>query len=152
MGPGWSSRRSRRHRARVVRGALRPPRARQRGPPPLYRRRLWSALAGLERHWGAALRKKPVAPRLMVWLRGYLFDSSLSGLSAIDACVVWAAICAAFFRLLRVSEYLVQKGRSWSEEKMRRGEVVEARRRRERGIAVADAGEIGIHIAHSETD
>ena len=71
--------------------------------PLLHRGRLRSPLAALKRNRGPTARKMPVAPRMLAWQKDYLRDC-VGGLSLVDACAAWAAICTAFFFFLRTLE------------------------------------------------
>ena len=42
------------------------------GDPLLHRARLWATLAGLHRWQGPRQRKKPVTPRMLVWLKKFV--------------------------------------------------------------------------------
>ena len=73
-------------------------------PDPLAGRvRLWAALAGMHRWDGAPVRKVPVTPRMLTWLRAYLQGSNRT---AEEKAAVWASICLGWFYMLRASEYL----------------------------------------------
>ena len=73
-------------------------------PDPLAGRvRLWTALAGMHRWDGAPVRKVPVTPRMLAWLRAYLQGSNRP---AEEKAAVWASICLGWFYMLRISEYL----------------------------------------------
>ena len=73
-------------------------------PDPLAGRvRLWAALAGMHRWDGAPVRKVPVTPRMLAWLRAYLQGSNRP---AEEKAAVWASICLGWFYMLRASEYL----------------------------------------------
>ncbi|CAE7249929.1 unnamed protein product, partial [Symbiodinium necroappetens] len=73
-------------------------------PDPLAGRvRLWAALAGMHRWDGAPVRKVPVTPRMLVWLRTYLQGSNRP---AEEKAAMWASICLGWFYMLRASEYL----------------------------------------------
>ena len=73
-------------------------------PDPLAGRvRLWAALAGMHRWDGAPVRKVPVTPRMLTWLRVYLQGSNRP---AEEKAAVWASICLGWFYMLRASEYL----------------------------------------------
>ena len=73
-------------------------------PDPLAGRvRLWAALAGMHRWDGAPVRKVPVTPRMLTWLRAYLQGSNRP---AEEKAAVWASICLGWFYMLRASEYL----------------------------------------------
>ena len=65
--------------------------------------RLWAALAGMHRWDGAPVRKVPVTPRMLAWLRAYLQGSNRP---AEEKAAVWASICLGWFYMLRASEYL----------------------------------------------
>ena len=73
-------------------------------PDPLAgRARLWAALAGMHRWDGAPVRKVPVTPRMLAWLRAYLQGSNRP---AEEKAAMWASICLGWFYMLRASEYL----------------------------------------------
>ena len=73
-------------------------------PDPLaWRVRLWAALAGMHRWDGAPVRKVPVTPRMLAWLRAYLQGSNRP---VEEKAAVWASICLGWFYMLRASEYL----------------------------------------------
>ena len=73
-------------------------------PDPLAGRvRLWAALAGMHRWDGAPVRKVPVTPRMLAWLRAYLQGSNRP---AEEKAAVWASIRLGWFYMLRASEYL----------------------------------------------
>ena len=59
-------------------------------PDPLAGRvRLWAALADMHRWNGAPVRKVPVTPRMLAWLRAYLQGSNRS---AEEKAAMWASI------------------------------------------------------------
>ena len=119
--------------------------------PLLHRARLWSTLAGLRRWQGPGGRKRPVTPRMLLWLRDFLVDRS--GLGAADIAVVWCAIMIAFFFMLRASEYLVQPGRTWSLERVIRGMDLAGRDAENAPCtSFRDAVEVTLHITSSKTD
>ena len=73
-------------------------------PDPLSGRvRLWAALAGMNRWGGAPVRKVPVTPRMLTWLKRYL-DGSDRPLA--ERSALWTSICLGWFFMLRASEYL----------------------------------------------
>ena len=63
------------------------------------RARLPIVLAGLKRRFGVALRRLPVTPPMLRWLKNHLGPG-------LDDAVVWAAVTLGFFFLLRASELL----------------------------------------------
>ena len=64
-------------------------------PDPLAGRvRHWAALAGMHRWDGAPVRKVPVTPRMLSWLRAYLQGSNRP---AEEKAAMWASICPGWF-------------------------------------------------------
>ena len=75
------------------------------------RRRLWTALEGLRRWDGTVKRKLPATPRMLLWLREYLFGPGTE--SRAEAVTLWAALMVGYFFMLRASEYLVSGRGAW---------------------------------------
>ena len=120
------------------------------GNPLLHRARLWATLAGLHRWQGPRQRKKPVTPRMLVWLKKFLAKEA--SLSEADRAVLWAALMTGFFFMLRASEYLVQDGRSWSRERVLHGDDIAPRRGGAELASFGTAEEVVINIKGSKTD
>ena len=118
--------------------------------PTLHRTRLWAALSGFKRWQPETKRKYPVLPVMMRWLYEHINDSS--DLSSKDKAVLWAALCTAFFFLLRASEYLVQNNREWSLKRVIKGQDVEGRKGNVRCDNLSEAEEIVIYLHGSKTD
>ena len=120
-------------------------------PDPLaHRARLWAAINGIKRWQSSTRRKKPITPRMLLWLRSYL--GSAAGLGTADAAAIWFAVALGFFFLLRASEYLFQEARSWSWERVLHGEDLAARLRNADQATFRGADEIVIYIKGSKTD
>ena len=81
---------------------------------------------------------------MLRWLQAYLPKEA--GLKAGDAAVLWAAIATAFFFMFRASEYLFREDRTWSAERVIRGEDVVARKDNRELKTLAKAEEIVIYI------
>ena len=62
--------------------------------------RLWAILQGLARWESAPVRKVPVTPSMLRWVKKYLAQS------AIADCEEAATFCTGWFFMLRASEYL----------------------------------------------
>ena len=118
--------------------------------PTLHRTRLWAALSGFKRWQPETKRKYPVLPVMMKWLHGHIEECSELGLK--DKAVLWAALCTAFFYLLRASEYLVQNNREWSLKRVLKGKDVEGRKGNVRCANLSEAEEIVIYLNGSKTD
>ena len=67
------------------------------------RERLWASLKGLARWENAPVRKVPVTPVMLGWLKKYLAQSAVA---ECEKAATWAAICVGWFFMLRASEYL----------------------------------------------
>ena len=72
--------------------------------------RLWASLQGLVRRENAPIRKVPVTPSMLGWIRRYLFQGSRGRQ---EAQALWGAICIGRFFMLRASEYLPPQFPSW---------------------------------------
>ena len=64
---------------------------------------LWAALAGMNGWDGAPIRKVPVTPNMLTWLRRYLDGSNRP---TAEKTALWTSICLGWFFMLRASEYL----------------------------------------------
>ena len=118
--------------------------------PTLHRTRLWAALSGFKRWQPETKRKYPVLPVMMKWPHGHIEECS--ELSVKDKAVLWAALCTAFFYLLRASEYLVQNNREWSLKRVLKGKDIEGRKNNMRCANLSEAEEIVIYLNGSKTD
>ena len=118
--------------------------------PTLHRTSIWAALNGFKRWQPETKRKYPVLPVMMRWLHDHIQGGDELGLK--DKTVLWAAICTAFFYLLRASEYLVQNNREWSLKRVLKGKDVEGRKNNTRCSNLSEAEEIVIYLHGSKTD
>jgi hypothetical protein len=118
--------------------------------PTLHRSRLWAALNGIKRWQGQVRRKYPVTPRMLLWIKGHLFESGDYEIA--EAAVLWFAVMMGFFFLLRASEFLLQSGRSWSCDRVLRGVDVSVRAGNVPTTNFAEAEELVIVITGSKTD
>ena len=117
--------------------------------PTLHRTRLWAALTGFKRWQPETRRKYPVLPCMMRWMKQHLEESE--SLTKGDKVALWAAMCTAFFFLLRASEYLVQANRTWSTRRVLKGCEVEGRTNNET-CRNQNAQEVVIYLTGSKTD
>jgi hypothetical protein len=116
--------------------------------PILNRVRLWAAMGGLKRLENPTKRKYPITVKNLRWLRNFLFEGG--EYEEVDAVLHWAALCLAFFFLLRASEYLVQN-KSWSRSRVVRGKDLQFKL--ENGACAPEkAEELVLHITQSKTD
>ena len=73
-------------------------------PDPLVGRvRLWAALQGFTRWETPRVRKVPVTPEMLRWIKSYLAQGSRTRQ---EQAALWAAVCTGWFFMLRASEYL----------------------------------------------
>ena len=80
--------------------------------------RLWASLQGLVRWESAPVRKVPVTPAMLSWIKQYL---SQSALAECEKAATWAAICTGWFFMLRASEYLTPTDPSQASRRVIRG-------------------------------
>lgn len=118
--------------------------------PTLHRTRLWAALSGFKRWQPETKRKYPVLPVMMKWLRSHIDGST--EIQVKDKAALWAALCTAFFYLLRASEYLVQNNREWSLRRVLKGKDIEGRKDNMRCPNLSEAEEVVIYLYGSKTD
>ena len=118
--------------------------------PTLHRTRLWAALSGFKRWQPETKRKYPVLPVMMKWLRSHIDGST--EIQTKDKAALWAALCTAFFYLLRASEYLVQNNREWSLKRVLKGKDIEGHKENARCPNLSEAEEVVIYLYGSKTD
>lgn len=84
-------------------------------PDPLVGKpRIFAAIEGLKRWSGVKVRKFPVSPQMLKWLRTHL---EMREFGPRNLAVLWAAFTTGWFFLLRVSEYLARN--EWDERTLR---------------------------------
>ncbi len=103
-------------------------------------------LQGYSRLRGAPLRRHPVTPRMLLWIR-----SGLHPQENLEDALLWAALLLGFFFLLRVSEYLVPEVADDGKKGIRGVDLTP----RKDGVPVTtfkQADEVVLRIRGSKTD
>ena len=103
-------------------------------------------LQGYSRLRGAPLRRHPVTPRMLRWVR-----TGIRPQRSLDDAVLWAALLLGFFFLLRVSEYLAPEHADGGKKGLR---GIDLTPRRD-GVPVTtfrEADEVVLRIRGSKTD
>ena len=114
------------------------------------RRRLWTAMEGLKRWDGKARRKLPATPRMLRWLKDYLFNHGAEPHG--EAVVLWAALMTGYFFMLRASEYLVQPEKAWSLDRVVQGRDLQGLRDGTPEGWLGHCDEVVLAITSSKTD
>ena len=103
-------------------------------------------LQGYARLRGSPMRRHPVTPQMLRWIR-----TGLRPEASLDSAVLWAALLLGFFFLLRASEYLAPESGEGAAKGIRGVDVVpRSQGSTARSFALAD--EVVLTIRGSKTD
>lgn len=109
--------------------------------------RLWMAMDGLKRMYGAPSRKRPVTVQMLRHARARLQPDSSA-----DGAMVWAALLLAFFFLLRASEYCASNSAGTDVGKGVRGMDLTFKRQGKEVLPSESPDELILCIRGSKTD
>jgi len=116
------------------------------GDPLSGKARVWAAVEGLQRWSGARLRKLPVTPKMLKWIKGYIFQELEVDFPT--KLVWWLAVTIGWFYLLRQSEYMPLGP---CDARAVRGVDLEFWRNDQKALT-ADGNELVVTIRSSKTD